>query len=130
MFPTADPNPPRYDDTSTSTSPAQNSVRRTPLEQLRRYLTEIMGFTFDADFDLLNKALGQTACCTCPAKSILTSEERATLLRLATLIDEVGPKLIQGNAWLTVRFEEREAIANAVVRPAHYLGLEVSDQRT
>ena len=129
MFPTQDPNPPQYVDKSTSLSLPRNSAKCTPLEQLRRYIIEIMGFTFDADFTLLNKALGQTAPCTCPPKSILTPEERTKLLSLATLIKEVKPKMTSDNAWLTVRCAEREAIADAVVRPAHYVGLEVGELR-
>lgn len=111
------------------TSPPRNGVKHTPLEQLRRYIIEIIGFTFDADFTILNEALGQTAPCTCPTKSILTPEERANLLSLATLINEVKPKLTSGNAWLAVRYVEREAIAEAVVRPSHYVGLKVSGLR-
>ncbi|KAF2445162.1 hypothetical protein P171DRAFT_521203 [Karstenula rhodostoma CBS 690.94] len=125
MFPPQDRSPPQYVDTSTPLIPPRNSDKRTPVEQLRRYIIEIMGFTFDTDFTLLNEALGQTALCTCPTKSILTPEERAKLLSLATLIKEVKPKMTSGNAWLTVRYAEREAIAEAVVRPAHYVGLTV-----
>lgn len=129
MFPIADPDPPQNADTSTSINPPANRVEHTPLEQLRRYLTEIMAFTFDADFTLLNKALAQEPPCRCPIKSILTPEERTTLLSLARLINEVKSKLSLGTSWLTVRYAEREAIADAVVRPALYVGLEVSGQR-
>lgn len=129
MFPIQDPNPPQYVDQSTSLSQPRNSVNCTPLEQLRRYIIEIMGFTFDADFTLLSKALGQTAPCTCPTKSILTPEERTKLLSLAKLINEIKPKMTSGNSWLTVRYAERDAIAEAVVRPAHYVGLDVGGLR-
>ena len=97
--------------------------------QLRRYIVEIVGFTFDADYSLLNQALGQTALTTStpPTNSILTPDERAELLGLVTLIQELNEKIsAAGTQWLTVRSADREAVADAVIRPALYLGLPVS----
>jgi hypothetical protein len=83
--------PPPYSTRSRSTSLASNPVAHNPLVQFRRYIIEIMGFTFDTDFSLLSHALGQTASTTftSPTSSILTPEERAQLLDLVTLVEEL-----------------------------------------
>lgn len=121
--------PPPYSARSPSSSLSPNRVAHNPLMQLRRYIIEIMGFTFDADFSLLNEALGQTASTisTSPTNSILTPAEHAELLSLITLIEELKAKISNTSTqWLTVRSSDREAVANAVIRPALYLGLPAS----
>jgi hypothetical protein len=88
-----------------------------------------MGFTFDTDFFLLNQALGQTASMTftSPTNSILTPEERAQLLDVVTLVEELRGKFSEENTqWLTVPSGNREAVADALIRPALYLGLRAS----
>lgn len=97
--------------------------------QLRRYIIEIMSFTFNADFTLLNQALGQSASTVSAslAKSILTQHERAELLKLAELMENIKAKgLNLGKQWLIIRSRDREVIAAAVVRPALYLELPVA----
>jgi hypothetical protein len=121
--------PPPYSARSPSPSLSPNPVAQNPLVQLRRYLIEIIGFTFDADFSLLNQALGQTASVTptSPTNSILTPNERVELLDLVTLIKELNTKISDADTqWLTVRSSDREAVADAVIRPALYLGLPAS----
>ncbi|PSN65652.1 hypothetical protein BS50DRAFT_646008 [Corynespora cassiicola Philippines] len=117
--------PPPYHFGGPLSTPPPAAVAHNPLEQLRRYIIEIMGFTFDANFSLLNEALGQTGnTSSSAANSILSPDERARLLNLATLIQEVEAKISDKSAqWLAVRSSERKAIADAVIRPALYLGI-------
>ncbi|KAF2637121.1 hypothetical protein P280DRAFT_521637 [Massarina eburnea CBS 473.64] len=118
--------PPSSTSRESSPGPLADAATYNPQMQLRRYITEIMGFTFDVDFTLLNRALDPTVpiSATSPTKSILTPHERAELLSLVTLIKEVYAKLSDpGAQWLTVRDCDRETIAEAVVRPALHLGL-------
>jgi len=119
--------PPPYSD---GTSPPDLPVvfaPRDPLKHLRRYIIEIMGFTFDADFSVLNQALGQDQA---SPNSILDQTEQKTLLDLATKtqdlktkVTEGGPLSTGGSQFLTIRSCDREAVAEAVLRPALYSGL-------
>jgi hypothetical protein len=120
--------PPPYTAGSFPPDPPADHVApvRNPLEQLRRYVIEIMAFTFDANFSLLNIALGQPSY---PKNSTLTPTERAKLLELATLMIELktrvtkgGPMSYGGTQFLSVRSRDRETIADAVLRPALHLG--------
>lgn len=97
--------------------------------QLRRYLIEIMTFTFNADFALLNQALGQhtlpTPASTSTTDSTLSEDERVELLRLARISKDLYEKQT-GHKWLTTRDSDRRAIADAIVIPALQLELSPS----
>jgi hypothetical protein len=125
--------PPSISPPPISPSPA-SPPPQDPIAQFRRYMIEIMGFTFCADFQLLNDALGQpsislsfdssptTTTTSSPATSILTPAERAELLRLALLLPFFTTKL-ERNQWITVRDADRNAVVNAIIKPAIRLGL-------
>jgi hypothetical protein len=122
-----DPPPPYSTSSLPSSLPSEPGHHAThnPLKQFRRYVIEIMAFTFDADFSLLNRALGQPPI---SPDSILTSSERANLLDLATLMQDLEAKILGsgrlgGTQFFAIRTQDREAVADAVIRPALYLGL-------
>ena len=77
--------PPPYSESADS---AGQGYRADSLMQLRRYIIEIVAFNINADFDVLNVALGQSTTSTSTVKSILTENERADLLRLACIIKD------------------------------------------
>jgi hypothetical protein len=66
---------------------------RRAIAQLRRWLTEIMAFTFEADPELLAAGVQQSIDTPVEMPSILSDEERATLLDLAHLIKSVHARI-------------------------------------
>lgn len=98
-----------------------------PVTQLGRYLIEIVAFTFNSDYALLNQALGQpTFANFVPTKnSILTEDERVELLRLALISKELYGKH-RGHQFLTTRDSDRRALADGIIKPAIVLDLAAS----
>ncbi|KAF2475782.1 uncharacterized protein BDR25DRAFT_350068 [Lindgomyces ingoldianus] len=123
IFGMAEP-PPPYSATAISQN---HSLQRDLVIQLRRYLIEIMTFAFNADFALLNQALGQhtltTSVSISTTNSTLTEDERAELLRLALISKDLYGKQ-RGHQWLTTHDSDRRAIADAIVIPALQLELD------
>ncbi|KAF1953853.1 hypothetical protein CC80DRAFT_131743 [Byssothecium circinans] len=106
------------------------ALRQTSSVQFCRYMIEILGFAVNADFSLLNRALGQPVLTTSPPPtSILTPEERAELLRLSQLLPELLAKGSgRGTQWLSVRRCDREAIPNAIINPMRHLDISFSQR--
>ncbi|KAF2180435.1 hypothetical protein K469DRAFT_714815 [Zopfia rhizophila CBS 207.26] len=115
--------PPPYSATAISQN---HTPQSDPVMQLRRYLIEIMAFTFNADFALLNHALGQHTLPTSASISItnstLTEDERVELLRLALITKDLYGKQ-RGHQLLTTRDSDRRAVADAIVIPTLHLEL-------
>ncbi|KAF2184902.1 hypothetical protein K469DRAFT_708678 [Zopfia rhizophila CBS 207.26] len=115
--------PPPYSATAISQN---HTPQRDPVIQLRRYLIEIMAFTFNADFALLNHALGQhtlpTSASISTTNSTLTDDERVELLRLALISKDLYRKQ-RGHQLLTTRDSDRRAVTDAIVIPALQLEL-------
>ncbi|ORY08470.1 hypothetical protein BCR34DRAFT_589966 [Clohesyomyces aquaticus] len=121
------PPPPPYSAGRASPNPPPTAAAHDPLLQFRRWMIDLMAFTFDADFAKLNQALGQSAYSTASPTTILTADEHDRLLALAVLIKELAPKaLSDSQPWLTVSSSDLETIADAIIRPALFLGLKPS----
>jgi hypothetical protein len=115
--------PPPY---SATVIPQNHGPQRDAVVQLRRYLIEIMAFTFNADIALLNHTLGKplslTSTSTSTTNSTLTTDERVELLRLACISKDLYGKHT-GYQFLTTRESDRRAVADAIVMPALELDL-------
>jgi hypothetical protein len=103
------------DDGEWSESPAG----RASISRLRRYVIEILAFTFEMDLNLLSVALGQLPNTT----SLLSTEERHDLHSLATLIRNMRPKVGQPS-WLTVLDRDRALVIESVSKPVQILNLD------
>ncbi|KAF2707292.1 hypothetical protein K504DRAFT_54231 [Pleomassaria siparia CBS 279.74] len=118
--------PPPYSEIAISETP---TPQRDPIIQFGRYMTEIMAFTFSADFALLNHALGQptlpTSASMSTTNSILTEDERAELLRLALIIPDMYWRR-SGHQLLTGHDSDRQAVIDALSRPALHFSLSIS----
>lgn len=118
--------PPPYSDTAVSQN---HAPQRDPVTQLRRYLVEITAYSFNADFVLLNHALGQptssTSASISATNSTLTENERVELLRLALISKDLYGKH-RGHELLTTLDSDRRAIANAILIPSIILDLSES----
>lgn len=95
-----------------SKSPAGSDA----ISQLRRYLIEIVAFTFEADMAIINAALSQIA----DNKSILSEAERASLLALAQLIRSISAKVDKAE-WPTVPNSDCTMLVDAFAKPAIFL---------
>ncbi|KAF2787872.1 hypothetical protein K505DRAFT_329364 [Melanomma pulvis-pyrius CBS 109.77] len=106
-----------------------HTPQRDPVIQFRRYLLEIMAFTFQADFALLDCALDQhtlsTSASISTTNSILTEDERFELLRLARTIKDLYGKT-RGYQWLNTLDSDRSAVTDAIAKPAVILSLDGS----
>lgn len=115
--------PPPYSATTISQT---YTPQRDPVMQLRRYLVEIMAFTFNVDSALLNHALGQdtlpTSASVSNTNSILTEDERVELLRLALITNDLYGKRGRPQ-FLATRDSDRRAVADGIVVPALQLEL-------
>ncbi|KAF2445434.1 hypothetical protein P171DRAFT_484115 [Karstenula rhodostoma CBS 690.94] len=93
------------------------TVESVPETQLRRYILELLAFTFDADFLLLNEALGQTPS-PMNSNSILTEVEHAELLRLSTFVQDLGTDLPRlPSTWIS-QSEGVAAVKTAILNPS------------
>ncbi|KAF1953550.1 hypothetical protein CC80DRAFT_595752 [Byssothecium circinans] len=113
---------PRTRSNPTPVAAREISPKEAHKTQLQRYLIELMGFTFDADFALLNAAMPTPTTTPSSTTSILSADERAKLLRLSLLLKELAPKFTRGSTrWLTVRRSERTTIIDVIRDPAEDL---------
>ncbi|KAJ4357255.1 uncharacterized protein N0V89_001830 [Didymosphaeria variabile] len=122
--------PPPYSVTASTrwlnaSSAATDLVKCDLLHQFRRFVIEILAFTFDANFSLVNQALGQSSSTTIQTTTTILSEsEHAELLRLSNLAKSVRKEMRR--TWGTLDFDRRrpnedhETLASMVVRPAIY----------
>ncbi|CAE6999746.1 hypothetical protein PTTW11_00947 [Pyrenophora teres f. teres] len=90
-------------------------------EQLRRYLIEIVAYALDANFDELNTALYKQSI-TYHTNTILSSAERAELLHLSRLIQELCGKT-RSNQANTMKRTDMMQVYTAVSYPAMWIGL-------
>ena len=84
--------------------------------QLRRYLIEIIAFTFDADFEQLNSALGHNTAIISRETTILREREKTELLRVSAIVKDLHQKLLY-NRFNTTLKRDRDAVLEAIIKP-------------
>ncbi|KAF2655586.1 hypothetical protein K491DRAFT_692787 [Lophiostoma macrostomum CBS 122681] len=126
----ADPPPPYSTNDNPSErltrQPLQNAVRYNEYDQYRRFMIEILGFTFNADFTLLNEALCQSSRTDiATTTSVLSREEHRELLHLSQLTLTAREEIKGVWGTLDHKFPDRrqpnadyEALASKIVKPA------------
>ncbi|KAF2105964.1 hypothetical protein BDV96DRAFT_638471 [Lophiotrema nucula] len=123
--------PPRYispceDNTEQGQSPSRTlfTSPRHKEEQLRKFLLEVISFTFDLDGDKLKTVLDSSTDSTknpsTNNSSILSEEEQEALLHLSTTINNLRHKCLK-NQWLTTLRKDREYVISTVIEPASSL---------
>ncbi|KAF2121181.1 hypothetical protein BDV96DRAFT_594408 [Lophiotrema nucula] len=92
--------------------------------QLRRYLIELVAYTFQADFGQLNNILnpGRRVSPDQYFISILTDDEKTDLKRLAHSTSELQLMALR-RRWSTTMKRERDSILESIVKPAKDLEL-------
>ncbi|KAF2827211.1 hypothetical protein CC86DRAFT_405352 [Ophiobolus disseminans] len=98
---------------------SESPAGRKAIAQLRRYLIEILAFTFEADMTVINAVLSQAD----GTKTTLSDAEHASLLALAHLIRSMYPKVGKPE-WLTIPDSDITMITEAVSKPIKFLKLD------
>ena len=98
----------------------QLPVERTPLERLQRYLVEIIAYNLHANFNEINRAMGQPYdpslnhySCT----SFLDYDEQVSLFDLAYLVRQLRDYYMSGHDDL-IDADERRRVFEDVIQPA------------
>ncbi len=95
---------------------SESPAGRRAISQLRRYLIEVLAFTFEADMTIFNAVLGQID----DTKTTLSKPEHASLLALAHLIRSMRAKVGKPE-WLTIPDGDRTMVTEAVSKPVKFL---------
>ncbi|KAF2475952.1 uncharacterized protein BDR25DRAFT_379579 [Lindgomyces ingoldianus] len=104
-------------------SPYPFHTPRASITQLRKYLIEIIAFTFGADFGQLNSMLDQNADVASRGTTILREEEKVELMRLSTLVENLRQKMLY-NQFNTTLKRDRDIITDAIIKPAIEISLD------
>jgi hypothetical protein len=96
-------------------NPEQAKKPTCRVEQLRRYLIELIALNLDADFDDLNAALYDDECIV-HTNSILSSEERVDLLALSRLV-ETAKQQVERNMPMDAR--DKTHLQRNIIRPSY-----------
>ncbi|RYN19160.1 hypothetical protein AA0113_g8787 [Alternaria arborescens] len=91
-------------------APSQAQPPECKIEQLRRFLIEIVAITLGANFDELNAALHDIPIPT-GTNTILCDDERANLLSLSSLVRKVHKRFLDNEKTRIVRKDEEKIIA-------------------
>ena len=91
-------------------APLQAQPPECKIEQLRRFLIEIVAITLGANFDELNAALHDIPIPT-GTNTILCDDERANLLSLSSLVRKVHKRFLDNEKTRIVRKDEEKIIA-------------------
>lgn len=100
---------------------SESPAGRRAISQLRRYLIEVLAFTFEADVTVFKAVLGQID----DTKTTLSESEHASLLALAHLIKSMRTKVGKPE-WLTIPDSDCTMIIEAVSKPVKFLKLDDS----
>jgi hypothetical protein len=96
-------------------NPGQAKKPTCRVEQLKRYLVELIALNLDADFDDLNAALYDDECIV-HTNSILSSEERVVLLGLSRLV-ETAQQQVERKMPMDAR--DKMHLQRKIIRPSY-----------
>jgi len=105
---------------------APNSEPMSTTIQLRRYLIEIMAYTFKADFSRLNSQLCQTLIgpeVIDKTITILSTKEQAELLHLSYTVNQLH-KMTRQNQFNVATKRDRDMVTNSIIKPARKIKIE------